>query len=209
MHLKHYHSRLTVGYKHTHEVGTVIIAPNESRADHDKAQDSSPADRRSAPPGHDTPYVVRGCKRPLSTTTFTSNPTDLAYVKRRRPARRQRFSSRSNLPVSPDDEHDSDTEVDMTWLHQMHAASLDDFIDLSAPEKTLMTLWSAYLLDNPVLADAHMEPVCRAFITEYSDALRPLRNNFMLHIATLRDYAILTVAQAAALIAHANATLGS
>lgn len=181
----------------------VILALNEWRADHDLAQDDSPTDRIDPESGF---HLTR--KRKAEASTFPTNPTDTAYVKSRRPARRQRFCSKTNLPVPPDDECDSDNEVDIEWLQKRHGATIDDFTDLSPAEKELMKLWSSYLMDYPIIADSHVAPVCRAFISDLAETLKPFRNNVMMHIAALREFAVITLAETAELIAHANATLG-
>lgn len=184
--------------------GCVIVALNEWRAAHDMAQDATPEDHIEPENGFSLQR-----KRRASTTSFPTNPTDIMHVKRRRPALRQRFCSRSNLPVSPEDECDSDDEVDIGWMHRCHAATIDDFTDLSTAEKEVMKLWSGYMLDHPVIADSHVAPVCRAFISELQVKLRPFRNNVMMHIAALRDFAIITLQETAELVAHANATFGT
>ena len=50
---------------------------------------------------------------------------------------------------------------------------------------------------------------CRAFISEHKERLRALRNNVVMHIATLREFAVISLAETAQLLAHTNATLGT
>jgi hypothetical protein len=93
----------------------------------------------------------------------------------------------------------------LTYTYSQHHHR---YTDVNDSEKDLMKLWSGWVLDYPVGADAHVAPMCKDFISENRDRLVALRNNLIMHIATLREFAIISLSETAELIAHANVSLG-
>ncbi|KAJ8604488.1 hypothetical protein CTAYLR_000987 [Chrysophaeum taylorii] len=112
------------------------------------------------------------------------------------PPPRQYYHSRTGAPIHPRllaTDYDSDDDVDETWRLELSDRLLDEFEDVTSPEKDFMKLWNAYVFNNPVRADRVVPAACLAFARTRGPAILKanLRHNFLLHLFHLWDNSLL------------------
>lgn len=127
-------------------------------------------------------------------------PSRSISQQREPPPQRQYYHSRTceplastNLLDQPDDYADSDDEVDEQWRLDLSARLIDEFEDVTPPEKLFMKLWNAFVFRKPVLADRALPKACLDFATTCATQLlqNNLRHNFLLHLFHLWDNSLL------------------
>eukprot|EP00048_Salpingoeca_helianthica_P020616 m.7462 g.7462 ORF g.7462 m.7462 type:complete len:432 (-) comp5033_c0_seq1:135-1430(-) len=119
------------------------------------------------------------------------------------PAARLYVHSDTFVPRRCDD-HDTDDECDLTWLHRTDEALLADIGDLNDGERTVMQHWNTFMrAARQPLADADVPRLCRAFIEAHQSIIWAgrLRNNLVVHLCTLCEHQLLTPADLLALVA--------
>lgn len=86
-------------------------------------------------------------------------------------------------------------EVDLN-MYQLrdNAKQLDEYVDISAPEKELMKLWNAHVQAFPPCGDTLLVLVCYRFVRKHGPQLvsKRLRHNWLLHLLVLWDFGLLT-----------------
>ncbi len=98
------------------------------------------------------------------------------------------------LPKVDEIENDSDNDLDPEWLKDHTTLLINDFNDVNEGEKGIMLLWNLHLLKNNYVADSQVFSACEQFIREKTKQMLQLKltNNFLLHLANLHDYGMLT-----------------
>ncbi|XP_076895392.1 polycomb group protein EMBRYONIC FLOWER 2-like [Bidens hawaiensis] len=82
------------------------------------------------------------------------------------------FHSHTGQPMSREyvfGDEDSEDEVDDDVADLEDRRMLDDFIDVTPPEKKMMHLWNSFKRKQGVLADAHVPWACEAFSTQHGE----------------------------------------
>ncbi|CAM9822534.1 unnamed protein product [Phaeothamnion confervicola] len=82
---------------------------------------------------------------------------------------RQYFHSRTCLPMQPEElDHDSDDDVDDSWILSVREKLLDDFDDVSLEEKTFMKLWNRHTRCFRTIADSQIPLSCEVFARRFA-----------------------------------------
>jgi hypothetical protein len=108
---------------------------------------------------------------------------------------RRYYHSKTSQPMSnPIMQPDSDDEVDEDWILEQNERLLDEFEDVSIEEKQIMKMWNQYIFYNKVYADRLLPQTCLDFTKRHAQMINEagLRGNFLLHLLTLWDYALIT-----------------
>ena len=74
--------------------------------------------------------------------------------------RRKYFHSRRHVPrmVNPQGgEFDSDDETDESWKLRLSDQLLDEFTDISRPEKLVMMLWNHFVAEQPIYSESAVD----------------------------------------------------
>ncbi|CAE7876157.1 Su(z)12, partial [Symbiodinium sp. KB8] len=73
---------------------------------------------------------------------------------------------------------------------------IDEFEDVSIEEKELMKLWNAHVAEYVHYSDANVPFLCEEFARKWGAHLiaRGLRHNFLMHLLTLWDFAVIDYA---------------
>ncbi|KAI9816343.1 MAG: hypothetical protein M1832_005100 [Thelocarpon impressellum] len=104
---------------------------------------------------------------------------------------------RSSLPISGLKEgellSDSDGEPDEAWLRQKHAETIDDFSDVSGPEKEFIKAFDEFMFEEHVPANRFLPEVLHAFTRRNSAWLRrsDMSIEFLKHGTKLVQYGML------------------
>ncbi|XP_076948476.1 polycomb group protein EMBRYONIC FLOWER 2-like isoform X2 [Bidens hawaiensis] len=80
------------------------------------------------------------------------------------------FHSHTGQPMAQEyvfGDKDSEDEVDDDVADLEDQTMLDDFIDVTPPEKKMMHMWNSFKRKQGVLADAHVPWACEAFSTQH------------------------------------------
>eukprot|EP01138_Halocafeteria_seosinensis_P007363 gb/GECG01007527.1/.p1 GENE.gb/GECG01007527.1/~~gb/GECG01007527.1/.p1 ORF type:complete len:1206 (+),score=172.29 gb/GECG01007527.1/:1-3618(+) len=107
---------------------------------------------------------------------------------------RQYFHSQTGQPIQPHEEDiDSDDDVKDAWVLERSSAVIDSFEDASSAEKKFMKLWNSHVFELGVYADRVVPRVCLLFARRFTSEIsrQNLRFQFLLHMLTLWDFAIL------------------
>lgn len=112
-----------------------------------------------------------------------------------KPPRRQYYHSVTAVPVG-EYNYDSENEIDESWRLDVSNRLLDDFLDVTPPEKQFMKIWNAFIFHNPVRNDKGVPDACLAFANDYKQQLHDLNlhHNFLLHLLHLWDNSLITKA---------------
>jgi len=108
---------------------------------------------------------------------------------------RQYFHSRSNEPMLYGDwDIDSDEEDDERWLTKMSEELLEDFEDVTTPEKCFTKLWNRFMRCHVVVPDHEIPSRCLKFIETYYSELNcmNLRQELLLHLCGLWDTGLIS-----------------
>ena len=128
----------------------------------------------------------------LSPDSVDKKISDSLVVQNRYP--RQYFHSQTGQPIQPqEDDIDSDDDVKDRWILDQSACIIDSFEDASSREKKFMKLWNQHVFELGVSADRVVPRVCLLFARRFVEEIRKykLRFQFLLHMLTLWDFAIL------------------
>ena len=73
--------------------------------------------------------------------------------------RRKYFHSRRHVPrmVKDQGEFDSDDETDESWKVRLSDQLLDEFTDISRPEKLVMMLWNHFVAEQPIYSESAVD----------------------------------------------------
>ncbi|XP_065181089.1 uncharacterized protein LOC135811770 isoform X2 [Sycon ciliatum] len=108
------------------------------------------------------------------------------------------FRSATSLPLLPAEmEMDSEDEETPAWLIDKTEMMMEEFSDVNVGEKAIMKLWNTFALKFRPISDMQMPEMCMQFVEEHWTEIRDrgLPRNFLLHLACVRDYGLLTAAQ--------------
>ncbi len=92
------------------------------------------------------------------------------------------------------DSEEEDREKIDTWTNDLMQIMINEFNDVNDGEKIFMQLWNLFLTKNECLADFQLISIVEKFIREHYKNIKKLNiyNNFLLHLANLCDYNLLT-----------------
>ncbi|VDK49301.1 unnamed protein product [Anisakis simplex] len=100
------------------------------------------------------------------------------------------FGFRSRHPLMSSSQVQA-KQLDQEWMRQMINRQIEDFVDLSRPEKEFMKLWNLFILNpnNRPFGWCHMYRTCRLFLDEHRDELlkKGLRGAWMYHLAAFNE----------------------
>uniref|UniRef100_A0A915BC11 Polycomb protein VEFS-Box domain-containing protein n=1 Tax=Parascaris univalens TaxID=6257 RepID=A0A915BC11_PARUN len=100
------------------------------------------------------------------------------------------FGFRSRHPLMSSSQV-SAKQMDQEWCRQLIIRQIEDFVDISRPEKEFIKLWNLFLLDpnNRPFGRCHMYRTCRLFLEMHrSDLLaRDLRRAWVYHLAAFHE----------------------
>jgi len=108
---------------------------------------------------------------------------------------RQYYHSRSNEPMLEGEwDIDSDEEEDENWLVRMSEELLDEFEDVTLPEKRFTKLWNKFIRKHIVTPDLKIPSKCMEFLDGCSlDLIRmDLRQELLLHLSGLWDSGLIS-----------------
>ena len=116
---------------------------------------------------------------------------------------RQYYHARTGQPIHPrllQSGYDSDDDVDEGWRLQRAEALLDEFEDVTPPEKAFMKLWNRWIFARPVQADRDVPRAVAAFARAHAAEIagQNLRHNLLLHLFHLWDNSLLAAAHVSA-----------
>eukprot|EP00054_Salpingoeca_dolichothecata_P015097 m.86307 g.86307 ORF g.86307 m.86307 type:complete len:514 (-) comp21323_c0_seq3:460-2001(-) len=85
---------------------------------------------------------------------------------------------------------DSEDELDKDWLHAVNDQMLQEFVDVNLGEKSFMSLWNRFVVDNPFVGSQTAVDRCYQFVEEFGPILltQQLRNNFVLHLTNMWEF---------------------
>ncbi|KHN70638.1 Polycomb protein Su(z)12 [Toxocara canis] len=82
-------------------------------------------------------------------------------------------------------------QLDQEWMRRMIIRQIEDFVDLSRPEKEFIKLWNLFVLDsnNRPFGWCHMYRTCRLFLEEHREELvaKDLRRAWVYHLAAFNE----------------------
>ena len=110
---------------------------------------------------------------------------------------------RTGQPIHPrllQSGYDSDDEVDEGWRLRRAEVLLDEFEDVTPPEKAFMKLWNRWIFARPIQADRDVPRAVVAFARAHAAEIagQNLRHNFLLHLFHLWDNSLLAAAHISA-----------
>ena len=116
---------------------------------------------------------------------------------------RQYYHARTGQPIHPrllQSGYDSDDEVDEGWRLRRAEVLLDEFEDVTPPEKAFMKLWNRWIFARPIQADRDVPRAVVAFARAHAAEIagQNLRHNFLLHLFHLWDNSLLAAAHISA-----------
>ena len=62
---------------------------------------------------------------------------------------------------------ESDDEMDQTWLQQKHDETIEDFTDITAPEKEFMKIYDAHMIDENLSSSLHLSDALIRFCRKH------------------------------------------
>jgi hypothetical protein len=86
---------------------------------------------------------------------------------------------------------DSEEEPDVTFLNDYEEKLIDDISGVDIQEKIFMKLWNAHILRYQVCHVPFLK-ICLDFVREFKGSLAELRPQWVLHLANLLEFNILT-----------------
>ncbi|XP_067114910.1 polycomb protein suz12-B isoform X3 [Osmerus mordax] len=107
------------------------------------------------------------------------------------------FHSDSCMPLRPQEmEVDSEDERDPEWLREKTATQLEEFTDVNEGEKEVMKLWNMHVMKHGFIADNQMNQASMLFVEKCGAyiARRNLCRNFLLHLVSMHDFNLVSVA---------------
>ena len=107
-------------------------------------------------------------------------------------AKRQYYHARSRLPLNP--EHldvDSDEESEDEWIDIHAQAGLNEFSDVTEPEKVFLNLWKRFIRSDTTMGDHEVPKKCLEFIETHLHSLKDLRTQLLMHLVTLWENKII------------------
>ncbi|KAM6972120.1 polycomb protein suz12-B isoform 2-T2 [Aplochiton taeniatus] len=107
------------------------------------------------------------------------------------------FHSDSCMPLRPQEmEVDSEDERDPDWLKEKTATQLEEFTDVNEGEKEVMKLWNLHVMKHGFIADNQMNHASMMFVEAWGThiARRNLCRNFLLHLVSMHDFNLVSVA---------------
>ena len=89
-----------------------------------------------------------------------------------------------------------DTKDEFVHVVPCIGQMIDEFEDVSIEEKELMKLWNAHVAEYVHYSDANVPFLCEEFARKWGAHLiaRGLRHNFLMHLLTLWDFAVIDYA---------------
>jgi len=108
---------------------------------------------------------------------------------------RRYYHSKTSQPMEhPLIQEDSDDDVDEEWILEQGEKLLDEFEDVSIEEKQFMKMWNRFIFYNKIFADYQVASRCVDFANAHGLELlqKNLRENFMLHLINMWDFALIT-----------------
>uniref|UniRef100_A0A4W5KP30 SUZ12 polycomb repressive complex 2 subunit b n=1 Tax=Hucho hucho TaxID=62062 RepID=A0A4W5KP30_9TELE len=107
------------------------------------------------------------------------------------------FHSDSCMPLRPQEmDVDSEDERDPEWLREKTATQLEEFTDVNEGEKEVMKLWNLHVMKHGFIADNQMNQASMQFVEKCGAyiARRNLCRNFLLHLVSMHDFNLVSVA---------------
>ncbi|KAG4305600.1 hypothetical protein PORY_001156 [Pneumocystis oryctolagi] len=88
---------------------------------------------------------------------------------------------------------ESEDDIDETWLIQKHEDTLDDFMDITAPEKAFMKLWNKFIMKDRPIGRCHLPDSIMRFVYSHKNILQTenLVSEFWKHLLNLVQYKII------------------
>lgn len=100
------------------------------------------------------------------------------------------------LPVKPNEgDIDSEADMDPEWLKERTQLMIDEFTDVNEGEKELLKLWNLHIMSNyKYKNDSMIRLACLDFVEREGNTIlsKNLTKNFVLHLANLYDYGLLS-----------------
>jgi len=102
------------------------------------------------------------------------------------------FHSRNFQPLTIGDwvaDVESEDEIDVTWKKQIAERQLDEFTDVSGPEKAFFKLWNEFVESIPLITERSLPNQCFTFINAHALLLRQknLEEQLIWHLTNLWD----------------------
>ncbi|KAL2087129.1 hypothetical protein ACEWY4_018188 [Coilia grayii] len=107
------------------------------------------------------------------------------------------FHSDSCMPLRPQEmDVDSEDERDPEWLREKTIMQIEEFTDVNEGEKEVMKLWNLHVMKNGFIADNQMPQAIMLFVENCGPHIirRNLRRNFLLHLVSMHDFNLVTIA---------------
>jgi len=111
---------------------------------------------------------------------------------------RQYYHSQTCQKLLADEfDRDSEDEMDPEWLRNNRERLIDEFTDVNEGEKSIMKMWNLHMMKYNHFGDKQMVTACDTFLNHHGRRiiLENLTNNFLLHLAELYYYGLLSQAQ--------------
>lgn len=108
---------------------------------------------------------------------------------------RRYFHSRTNEPMQNGEWNiDSDEESDHDWYEKMAEDLIDDFEDVTEPEKRFIKMWNRFMGSHTVVPDLAISKRCLEFIRSHIVVLEKykLRRELNLHLTGFWDYRLVS-----------------
>ncbi len=108
------------------------------------------------------------------------------------------YHTTTTLPLHVNEiDYDSDNDLDPDWLKEQSKLLINEFADVNDGEKELMKLWNLHCLHFNFISDANILNALESFIRLNFRLVINLNlyNNFLLHLANLFDFELITQEQ--------------
>ncbi|KAL3275849.1 hypothetical protein HHI36_020590 [Cryptolaemus montrouzieri] len=99
------------------------------------------------------------------------------------------------LPIYPKEmDVDSEGENDPEWLRNKTMMMIDEFTDVNEGEKELMKMWNLHVMKYGFVGNCQIPLACQMFVQQKGKELllRNLYKNFVIHMANLFDFGLLS-----------------